>query len=198
MASDRAREVAKERIKREAREASDLATAPFVAFPATRPIAAPIRRLFPRTVDAIVDSGLLDNAIDAKVAELAGQRVIDPGARMSRMEQLMALADVAVQLGTDEESVEAIQELAKETGISDSRFGRSIRRQFDRANLLMGMSAGAEPKKRTRKKTKTDKNMSKALAQANSELRKNNGQLRKGKTQADVMRRAHRIRRKMS
>ena len=90
MASDRAREVAKERIKREAREASDLATAPFVAFPATRPIAAPIRRLFSRTVDAIVDSGLLDNAIDAKVAELAGQRgmPLESGPRMSRMEQL--------------------------------------------------------------------------------------------------------------
>lgn len=200
MASDKAREVAKERIKREAREASDLATAPFVAFPATRPIAAPIRRLFPRTVDAIVDSGLLDNAIDAKVAELAGQRGIplEQGPRMSRMEQLLALADVAVQLGTDEEAVEAISELAQETGVSDSRFGRSIRRQFDRANLLMGIDPAAKPAKRTRKKTKTDKNMSKALAQANSELRKNNGQLRKGKTQADVMRRAHRIRRKMS
>lgn len=52
--------------------------------------------------------------------------------------------------------------------------------------------------KRTRKKTKTDKTMSKALAQANKELRKKNGQLRSGVTQADVMRRAHRIRRKMS
>lgn len=52
--------------------------------------------------------------------------------------------------------------------------------------------------KRGRKKTKTDKLMSAALEQANKELRKQNGQLRKGKTQADVMTRAHRIRRKNS
>lgn len=52
--------------------------------------------------------------------------------------------------------------------------------------------------KRKRKKTKTDKTMSKALAQANKELRKKNGQYRSGVTQADIMRRAHRLRRKMS
>ena len=51
--------------------------------------------------------------------------------------------------------------------------------------------------KRTRKKTKTDKNMSVALAEANSRLRTKNGKLRKGKTQGDVMRLAHRLRRKM-
>ena len=62
--------------------------------------------------------------------------------------------------------------------------------QFRRDNLL--------PRTRGRKKTKTDKTMSKALAQANKELRKKNGQLRRGVTQADIMRRAHRLRRKMS
>lgn len=64
-------------------------------------------------------------------------------------------------------------------------------RQFSRANLL-------PRQKRQRKKTKTDKTMSKALAQANKELRKKNGQMRRGVTQADIMRRAHRLRRKMS
>lgn len=71
--------------------------------------------------------------------------------------------------------------------------GRDVIRgsgQFRRDMLL--------PRKRARKKTKTDKNMAKALAQANKELRKKNGELRKGKTQADVMRRAHRLRKKMS
>lgn len=52
-------------------------------------------------------------------------------------------------------------------------------------------------KTRTRKKTKTDKNMSKALREANARLRTKKGVLRKGKTQADVMRLAHRIRKKM-
>jgi len=64
------------------------------------------------------------------------------------------------------------------------------------ANLALGVDL--KPAKRKRRKTKTDKSMSRALAQANQELRKKNGQLRKGKTQADIMRRAHRIRRKMS
>lgn len=51
--------------------------------------------------------------------------------------------------------------------------------------------------KRARKKTKTDRNMSKALKMANSRLRTKKGALRKGKTQADVMRLAHRLRKKM-
>ena len=61
--------------------------------------------------------------------------------------------------------------------------------QFDRSRLLRGT--------RGRKKTKTDKDMSKALREANARLRTKNGRLRKGKTQADFMRLAHRLRRKM-
>jgi len=51
--------------------------------------------------------------------------------------------------------------------------------------------------KRARKKTKTDRNMSKALKMANNRLRTKKGNLRKGKSQADVMRLAHRLRKKM-
>ena len=78
-----------------------------------------------------------------------------------------------------------------------NRNGRqTIRRsgQFSRQNLLPRL----QTRKRTRRKTKTDKTMSAALAQANKELRKKNGQLRRGVTQGDIMRRAHRLRRKMS
>jgi hypothetical protein len=54
------------------------------------------------------------------------------------------------------------------------------------------------PIKKPRKKNKKHcKNLSSCLRQANAELRKKNGQLRKGKTQADVMRRAQRLLRKM-
>ena len=73
-----------------------------------------------------------------------------------------------------------------------TRTSRSVIRssgQFSRANIL--------PRKRTRKKTKTDRNMSKALKEANKKFRKANGQLRKGKTMRDVMRYAHRCCRKM-
>ena len=74
--------------------------------------------------------------------------------------------------------------------------GRNVMRrsgQFRRDKLLPRTNG-----KRARTKTKTDKLMSKSLAEANSRYRKKNGQLRKGKTQADVMRLAHRLRKKMS
>ena len=74
--------------------------------------------------------------------------------------------------------------------------GRNVMRrsgQFRRDKLLPRPGA-----KRSRTKSKTDKLMSKALAEANSRYRKKNGQLRKGRTQADVMRLAHRLRKKMS
>lgn len=71
-----------------------------------------------------------------------------------------------------------------------------ISRSGQFSQLVLGTDL--EKKKRSRKKTKTDKKMSKALRQANARLRTKKGVLRKGKTQADVMRLAHRLRRKMS
>jgi len=71
-----------------------------------------------------------------------------------------------------------------------------IRSSGQFANLALGVDLPAP--KRKRKKTKTDKNMSKALREANARLRTKKGVLRKGKTQADVMRLAHRLRKKMS
>lgn len=66
-------------------------------------------------------------------------------------------------------------------------------RQFDFANIAPPL-----PTKRTRKKTNTDKNMSKALRLANQKFRKKNGQLRAGATQAQIMRYAHKLLRRMS
>ena len=54
------------------------------------------------------------------------------------------------------------------------------------------------PVKKPRKKNKKHcKNLSACLRQANAELRTKSGKLRKGKTQADIMRRAQRLLRKM-
>ena len=82
---------------------------------------------------------------------------------------------------------------------NNSRARESIRRsgQFDRANILPRFDVEVSPTKRTRKKTKTDKNMSKALRQANARFRKKTGQLRKGATQAKIMKYAHKLLRKM-
>ena len=48
-------------------------------------------------------------------------------------------------------------------------------------------------RRRSRNARANDKKMAMALEKANADLRKVNGQLRKGVTQADVMARAHRI-----
>ena len=81
--------------------------------------------------------------------------------------------------------------------LQDVQTGRDVIRQsgqFDRQNLLPRFS---ETPKRTRRKTKTDKNMSKALRLANERFRKKNGSLRKGATQTQIMKYAHRLLRKM-
>lgn len=91
---------------------------------------------------------------------------------------------------SDTEAVEAV--------LADIQTGRDVirdSRQFSRANLVGGINL--EKPKRTRKKTKTDKNMSKALRLANERFRKNNGQLRKGATQSKIMKYAHKLLRKM-
>lgn len=71
--------------------------------------------------------------------------------------------------------------------------------QFSRSSLLfgIGLGMGDKEKKKTRKKSKMDLKMSKALKQANATMRKKNGQLRKGKTMKDVMRRAHKLAKKL-
>jgi hypothetical protein len=52
-------------------------------------------------------------------------------------------------------------------------------------------------KKRSRSARASDKKLSKAFKMANSKLRLKSGQLRKGKTQADVARMAQKLRKKM-
>lgn len=68
--------------------------------------------------------------------------------------------------------------------------GRQVIR---RSGQFTNMGIPLPPVKRTRKKTKMDKTMSKCLKMANKRMRKKNGQLRKGKTMSDVMRLAHRL-----
>jgi len=66
--------------------------------------------------------------------------------------------------------------------------------QFRRDLILPNFSAAT---KRTRKKTKTDKNMSKALRMSNERFRTKSGKLRKGATQSRIMKYAHKLLKKM-
>ena len=67
-------------------------------------------------------------------------------------------------------------------------------RQFSRANLLLGINTAKKPRKKNKKHCK---NLSQCLRQANAELRTKKGAIRKGKSQADIMRRAQKLLRKM-
>jgi len=73
----------------------------------------------------------------------------------------------------------------------------AIRRLLDSEKESEGASLALRDEKKTRKKTKNDKKQSKALRMANDKLRNKNGSLKKGKSQADVMKLAHKLRRKM-
>jgi len=75
--------------------------------------------------------------------------------------------------------------------------GRDVIRrsgQFRRDMILPDLPADT---KRTRKKTKTDKNMSKALRMANDRFRTKKGKLRKGASQAKIMKYAHKLLKRM-
>ena len=75
---------------------------------------------------------------------------------------------------------------------------RPSRRDVIRSSGQFTMQGFDLPKKKPRKKNKKHcSNLSQCLRQANSELRTKRGALRKGKTQADIMRRAQRLLRKM-
>lgn len=63
--------------------------------------------------------------------------------------------------------------------------------QFSRANILPPLP---KPRKKNKKHCK---NLSQCFRQANAKLRLKNGQLRKGKTQSDVAKMAHRLLKKM-
>ena len=87
---------------------------------------------------------------------------------------------------------------AQKKAINDPKVAMNGQRQLVRAQTQAMRSSGRVmyptlPGKRTRKKTKMDKTMSRCLKEANAKMRKKNGQLRKGKTMRDVMRLAHRL-----
>ena len=61
----------------------------------------------------------------------------------------------------------------------------------------LGMQMVKPKRKRSRSARAADKKLSKAFKEANRRMRTKSGKLRKGKTQADVARLAHRLRKKM-
>lgn len=86
----------------------------------------------------------------------------------------------------------------------DAGYRDGFREGYDFALQLRGLPslkgireerARAEPTPKRKKAGKAAKGMGRAMREANQRLRTKSGKLRKGKTQADVARLAHKIRR---
>ena len=72
-------------------------------------------------------------------------------------------------------------------------------RESEGATLAARENSPADKPKRRRSRSarKNDKKMAMALEKANADLRKKNGELKKGVSQRDIMVRAHRLKKKM-
>ena len=167
--------MARKRTKKEAKERiRSLPIIPDLQLPIGGPTLGEIAEVF---VDADPLNRLAENPVE--------RMVNDPSFKLSADDVDLINNDSRMVARLNGEMVEVPAAAVRKP----SRSGRFELGQFDRSRLL--------PRTRTRKKTKTDKNMSKALREANARLRTKKGRLRKGKTQADVMRLAHRLRKKM-
>jgi hypothetical protein len=72
----------------------------------------------------------------------------------------------------------------------------SSERESEGASLAMAEET-PKPKRRSRSARAQDKKLSAAFTEANARYRKNDGSLRSGRTQADIARLAHRLKKKM-
>ena len=135
---------------------------------------------------------------DDRRAALDEQRRIQLEANRRRLDALMGVVnDDSIEVTP--EMVEVINDpiiRMMPSGEIVRKTGRDIIRrsgQFRRDLILPDI----KPPKKRRKKTTTDKNMSKALRLANQKFRTAKGKLRKGATQAQIMRYAHKLLKKM-
>lgn len=64
-------------------------------------------------------------------------------------------------------------------------------KESEGATLALSEVKPKPPRRKSRKQSARSKKLAKALEMANADLRKKNGTLKKGKTQSDVMTRAH-------
>jgi len=73
----------------------------------------------------------------------------------------------------------------------------SSERESEGASLAMSQEAPPKPKRRSRAARSQDKKLSAAFKEANTRYRRKDGSLRAGRTQADIARLAHKLRKKM-
>jgi uncharacterized Zn finger protein len=143
-----------------------------------------------------------ERADDDRRRALEEQRLAVLDANRARLDAMLVLVnDDDITLSSEEVAVVNDKSLRMmpdgEVVTRRAPSGRDVIRrsgQFSRANILPNIP---NLTKRTRKKTKTDKNMSKALRLANERFRTAKGKLRKGASQAQIMKYAHKLLKKM-
>jgi len=143
-----------------------------------------------------------ERADDDRRRALEEQRMAQLDANRARLDAMLTLVnDDDITLSSEEVAVVNDKSLRMmpdgEVVTRRAPSARDVIRrsgQFSRANILPNIPART---KRVRKKTKTDKNMSKALRLANDKFRTAKGKLRKGATQAQIMKYAHKLLKKM-
>jgi len=150
-------------------------------------------------------------SVAAFLASPPGQKVLDASLEQTARNQGVVLEDLArgglvsrPTLGLTGEAgpefVIPINPMRSEAEYMRLRdFARSTKNQ--QLENQLAMESGTRPKKFTQKRSRaaraSDKILSRAFKEANAKLRNNNGQLKKGKTQADVARMAQKLRKKM-
>jgi len=160
-------------------------------------IPVPIRRLTPAgrlyqaaslLAQGLIDVDPLGIITDDPVAEMINDRSIKMTPELMEVINDDSIVMVDGQLARAED-----MPVPTSPAIGGRDFIRSSG-QFRRDMILPDLPAAT---KRTRKKTKTDKNMSKALRMANDRFRTKKGKLRKGASQAQIMKYAHKLLRRM-
>lgn len=75
--------------------------------------------------------------------------------------------------------------------------GNALQLTLPASSMPETNSMASKPKKRSRSARAADKKLSKAFKEANRRYRKKDGSLRSGRTQADIAKLAHKLRKKM-
>ncbi len=134
--------------------------------------------------------------------EMARERELEEMVRADDQRRMDDAAAARFEAAMRELTVDDLREMVNNSNIRVTSGGRiSSRRPSGRDVIRRSgqftMQGFALPVKKPRKKNKKHcKNLSQCFREANRKLRKANGQLRKGKTQADVARMAHRLMKK--
>lgn len=135
--------------------------------------------------------------------EMRRERELEEQVRADDQRRMDDAARAQLEAALQTLTVDDLREMVNNSNIRVTSGGRISSRRPSGRDVIrrsgqFAMQGFDLPVKKPRKKNKKHcKNLSQCLRQANAELRTKKGALRKGKTQADVMRRAQRLLRKM-